>query len=196
MRGEVQARLEEAAARLFAERGYLATTVDDIVSAADVSKPALYRHFESKQHLHITMLAKHGEALAAAALGALAAAADLGPDEQIERMITAWFRHVEAHPFVLRLLFADTTGDPEIQAAHRAVQAKQRANDVVLIERFLPDLPAVEREPVAEIIRSSLCGLALWWKDHPEVDRSVLVTAMLRMLTGLRHAAPAADPAT
>jgi len=45
MRGEVQARLEEAAARLFAERGYLATTVDDIVSAADVSKPALYRHF-------------------------------------------------------------------------------------------------------------------------------------------------------
>ena len=43
---------EEAAAQLFAEQGYAATTVDQIVESATVSKPALYRHFESKKDLY------------------------------------------------------------------------------------------------------------------------------------------------
>ena len=40
--------IELAATRLFARRGFAATTVEDIVRAAGVTKPMLYRHFESK----------------------------------------------------------------------------------------------------------------------------------------------------
>lgn len=40
---ERRALIEDAAARLFAERGYGATTVEDIVAEAGVSKPMLYR---------------------------------------------------------------------------------------------------------------------------------------------------------
>ena len=40
-----------AAVRLFHERGYPATSVDDIGKAVDVSGPAIYRHFSSKEDL-------------------------------------------------------------------------------------------------------------------------------------------------
>ena len=51
--------IEAAAARLFAERGYGGTTLDDIASHAHVTKPMVYRHFESKKALYLALLARH-----------------------------------------------------------------------------------------------------------------------------------------
>ena len=50
-------RLEliEAAARLFAARGYYAVTVDDLGEALGISGPAVYRHFPSKQALLVAV---------------------------------------------------------------------------------------------------------------------------------------------
>ena len=43
--------LLEAAEVSFAERGFAATSLDDVAAAARVTKGALYHHFENKQHL-------------------------------------------------------------------------------------------------------------------------------------------------
>jgi AcrR family transcriptional regulator len=176
--------IEEAAARLFAERGYVATTVDDIVAAAGVSKPMLYRHFESKRELHMRLLEHRRDELAAAALDSL-----LGGDGDLEQrlpaMIDAWFAHVESHPHTSRILLQDATGDPDIEALQRELRGHQRAADVALIREFAPSLPEQEREPLGEIIRSSLAGLAIWWFEHPEVPRPVVVAAVLRVTRGV-----------
>lgn len=44
-------QLLEAAAALFAERGFHAVGIDDIGAAAGISGPGVYRHFSSKQAL-------------------------------------------------------------------------------------------------------------------------------------------------
>ena len=44
-------QLLEAAAALFAERGYHAVGIDDIGAAAGISGPGVYRHFPGKQAL-------------------------------------------------------------------------------------------------------------------------------------------------
>jgi len=46
-----RAALVAASQRLFAERGYAATTLEDICDAAEVALPTLFRYFETKAHL-------------------------------------------------------------------------------------------------------------------------------------------------
>jgi TetR/AcrR family transcriptional regulator len=52
----VRQRLLRAATRLFASRGYAATSIREIVEAAGVTKPAVYYHFESKEGLYRAIL--------------------------------------------------------------------------------------------------------------------------------------------
>ncbi len=181
---ERRARIEDEAARLFAQRGYEATTVDDIAAAVGVTKPILYRHFASKKGLHLFLLRRHREELANAALGSLAAASDHGIEERVRAMVAAWFAHLEANPYA-RMLFADTTGDPDVTQLLAELHDLQRAADVALLRELAPHIPQNELEPLGEIIRSSLSGLALWWVDHPEVQRETLVSAMVRTALGL-----------
>jgi AcrR family transcriptional regulator len=179
-----RAVIEGAAARLFAQRGYNATTVEDIVSEAGVSKPMLYRHFESKRELHMKLLERRRDELAAAALDVYIA----GEGHRHERLVAmaeAWFAHVEQHPETSRMLFQDAIGDPEIEALQRELRRRQRAADIALLRELAPGLPEAELEPLGEIIRSSLSGLALWWLEHPQVPREVVVAAIVRVTGGL-----------
>ena len=54
--GAVARHLARVAAKLFADRGYEATSVREIVEAAGVAKPTLYYHFQSKEGLASAVL--------------------------------------------------------------------------------------------------------------------------------------------
>jgi AcrR family transcriptional regulator len=56
-RAETRERIFRAALRLFAERGYLQTTVEDITEAADVGKGTFFNYFPTKEHV----LARYGQ---------------------------------------------------------------------------------------------------------------------------------------
>lgn len=48
--------LVTAAGRLFAEKGYERTTVDDVIGAVGISKPTFYSHFPSKETLAVKVI--------------------------------------------------------------------------------------------------------------------------------------------
>src|SRR5271170_2850734 len=53
-RTEIRERLFRSALQLFAERGYLETTVEDITEAADVGKGTFFNYFPTKEHVLAT----------------------------------------------------------------------------------------------------------------------------------------------
>jgi AcrR family transcriptional regulator len=181
---ERRALIEEAAARLFAQHGYARTTVDQIVAAAGVSKPMLYRHFESKRDLHVRLLERRRDELAAAPIASLLDT-DGSLVVRLEAMLDTWFAHVEQHPDSCRVLFQDITDDAELRELQQDLRARQRAADVALMREHYAPLPTEQLEPLGETIRASLTALALWWLDRPDVPRATVVAAMLRMLRGL-----------
>jgi AcrR family transcriptional regulator len=53
--------LLDCASRLFLERGYDATTVNDVIACAAISKGAFYHHFASKEALLEALAQRHAE---------------------------------------------------------------------------------------------------------------------------------------
>ena len=64
-KAERRAALLDAAARLFAERGFERVTLEDIGGAAGISGPAVYRHFPGKQAVLAAILLDASEGLLA-----------------------------------------------------------------------------------------------------------------------------------
>src|SRR5207244_10649160 len=92
------------------------------------------------------------------------------------RSIDAWFRYVETHPYAWRMLFADTSGDPDVAAVHREVAVQSRAALLPMLAQEEgteniagPDLEAMDM--AWEVFRAVLQGLAQWWYEHRHVPR-------------------------
>jgi AcrR family transcriptional regulator len=176
--------IEDAATELMAERGYAATTIEDVVRRAGVTKPILYRHFPSKQALAIALLERHRDELAAAPLDALIASEGRPFGERLQGMLEAWFAYVVGHPFV-RLLLHEASGDDQVAALVEELHGRQRAADIALLREFAPHIPEHELPALGELVRSALAGLGLYALDHPEVRPAEPIVAMRRMVEGL-----------
>jgi AcrR family transcriptional regulator len=175
--------IERAAAEVFAERGYHGASIDEICRRSGVTAPVLYDHFESKLALHRRLLERTRDELLE--LWRTHLAGDEPAEERIPRAIDAWAAYVQEHPYAPRMFFTETTGDPEVEAIHRQVQMQATAALGAIVgreaarARAAADLPA---EMAAEIMRSGLAGLAIWWSDHPEVAREEIVATALDVL--------------
>src|SRR2546421_13100240 len=59
-KAQTRAGLIDAAARVFARRGYHGTTVDDVAEEAGFTKGAFYSNFESKEDVFVELVADRG----------------------------------------------------------------------------------------------------------------------------------------
>jgi AcrR family transcriptional regulator len=180
---ERREQIEAEAAVVFAERGYHGATIDEICRRCGISAPVLYDHFPSKLALHRRLLEKTRDEL----LGMWRA--ELGGDEPTERRVAraidTWAAYVQAHPYVPRLFLAEPTGDAEAEAIHREVRGQsQAALGTILGEttRWAGAADPLANEMAAEVMRSGLAGLAIWWSDHPDVPREQIVATALNMM--------------
>jgi AcrR family transcriptional regulator len=114
-------QLFAVAIELFAQRGYRATTMDDIAEAAGVTKPLLYQHFSSKRALYLELVDSVAQDLLEAIQRAVREAE--GPRQQVELGFAAYFRLVVSHEAEFRLLYGrDHADDEELGRALRAVE--------------------------------------------------------------------------
>ena len=178
--------IEEAATELFAAHGYARAPMEEIARRSGVSVPVLYDHFASKRDLHGRLIERHLAEMRAVWGEHLTGSGP--PGERVHRAVDAWFAYVESHPFAWRMVFADTSGDPDVQALHTEIQAQSRLALIPL----LAELEGVEcvaggsdersLEMAVELLRSAIAGLALWWHDHRDIPREQVVDAVMNAL--------------
>jgi AcrR family transcriptional regulator len=173
----------ESAGRLFGEGGYARTSLDEIAAAAGVTKPILYRHFDSKKGLYLALLERHRDDLPRFFEGV---PADLPLEERVRAILEAWFDYVSEHGYAWRMIFRDSGGDAEIRDFRHGNQ--ERAREV--LAAFVASqkgVPEEQVEPLAEFLRAGGAGLALWSLDHPGVPRATLVGTAERVLAAIRE---------
>jgi AcrR family transcriptional regulator len=114
-------QLVAVALELFAQRGYRATTMDDIAEAAGVTKPLLYQHFSSKRALYLELVDSIARDVLVA-IGRAVMRAE-GPRQQVELGFAAYFGLVVSREPEFRLLYGrDHADDLELGRALRAVE--------------------------------------------------------------------------
>ncbi len=104
-RPERREQILEAATEAFARTGFRATSLDDIAVAAGVSRPILYRHFDSKAELYRGVLDRARLRLAAA----------VGGPDFTEASIDALLAAAAKDPSGFRLLFRHAALEPEFR---------------------------------------------------------------------------------
>jgi AcrR family transcriptional regulator len=141
-------QLIAVAVEVFGERGFHATSMDEVAEAAGVTKPVLYQHFPSKRALYRELLDDVDAQLVARLVEATASAAN--GRERVQQGFAAYFRFVTENRAGFRLLFgASVRSDAEFSVvAERAIERiAELIADLVEI-----DAPAGHRRVLAHAI--------------------------------------------
>ena len=175
----------EAAATVFAERGYRGASQSQIARRAGVAKSLLYQHFASKQELYAELMGRE-----ASSLGSYLREAAFRSDEPEDRMrlfVVAFFTYLDQRPIATRLLFRDADSDPVIARAELAARAELVGVVVDLLRSdgdFLAGDPDRDRATsvFSELVLTSLNGVAAWARTRPQATQDELVQRSMQLL--------------
>jgi AcrR family transcriptional regulator len=191
-KSQTRERLIDAAAQVFADRGFEAATLDEVAAAAGYTKGAVYSNFESKTDLFIALIerrievqsAKHARRIEGLDLQAMARgmsdAADTETDSDKRWVVLA----VEFWLHAMRDERARLLMSEQYERA-RTVSAEL----IVSIYEKTGQKPPFEPRDLAIVIEALSVGLAFQAALDPEHVRISLQAEVLAMVLGF----PASD---
>jgi AcrR family transcriptional regulator len=168
----------EAALRTFAANGYDGAAMDEIASAAGISKAVVYDHVASKRDLYTQLLHAIRDEIERTVEDALRAPGVNG-EERVVAVVDAIYRYVEEHPQASRLLVLELQG-ASVSAIGRELDARltdHLATTLGSDPSLFGGHPDRERQLVilAELFKSAVLGLTNWWYRTPDAARVDLV---------------------
>ncbi|WP_448059278.1 TetR/AcrR family transcriptional regulator [Cellulomonas hominis] len=99
-------QLLDVSRRLFAEKGFDGTSVEEIAARAEVSKPVVYEHFGGKEGVYAVVVDRETQALTNALTSALAERGH--PRALVERSALALLTYIETSEDGFRILVRDS----------------------------------------------------------------------------------------
>src|SRR5947209_16063232 len=158
----------EAAAKLFAQRGFGGTNLQDIADSLGISRPALYYYFKSKEEILASLVEEVSVFLGHQATE-LASKADFNPSETLRQMVFNHAKWLLEHGIEFRVV---DRSEHDLPAATRRTHDKAKR---ALLDNFTR---TIERgielghfRPVdATVTAFSLIGMCNWtaWWFVPE----------------------------
>jgi AcrR family transcriptional regulator len=180
-RGLVENEIYEHAARLFAQRGFAGTSLQDIATSLGITRPALYYYFKSKDEI-LAKLVKEITETAAVELTAIADARDVPPSERLRRLVRESTSRIAAHPERFQLLLKSESELSDEAAQHHVAgkQATLAAFALVMTDGIgTGEFRAIEAQTAALGI-IGLCNWVAWWYQ-PGTDAGAMVDTLADM---------------
>src|SRR5229473_113377 len=191
---EIRERLFRAALELFAQKGFLETTVEDITEAADVGKGTFFNYFPSKDHI----LLAFGEMQLCKLEAAIEMARRTGESmpDFLRSLGVRMTQEPTRNPAIIRALLQGYLSTTPVRAAMMDMQKRVHGLHTQMIHlgqdrgEIRSDLPAAE---IANVFRQTIFGTLLIWSLYGDATLHERIEAAFNILwTGLapRQSAP------
>ncbi len=168
--------IRDAALKLFAERGYEATTTTEIGAAVGIRGPSLYKHVSSKQDLLVAIMLDAMDVLHD--VHALAVA---GVDDVADRLRRAVEAHVRFHTRHRLEAFVGNREIRSLDEVNRAAVVARRSSYERLIRGLIEEGVAASRFHVASVKLASYAlldlgmGVAAWYREDGDLSEDEIV---------------------
>jgi AcrR family transcriptional regulator len=172
---------------LFAQRGFEATSIEEIAARAGVSKPVVYEHFRSKEGLYAVVVDREMQLL----LGHFASAlGDPGsPRDLLERAALVLLDYIESDTDGFRVLTRDapltSSGGPYSSLLSQVAGKVEHILGREFDDRGFPS-------GLAALYSQALVGMVAlvgqWWLDDRSLDKQELAAHLVNLAyNGLSH---------
>ncbi|HEX5403751.1 MAG TPA: TetR/AcrR family transcriptional regulator [Pseudonocardiaceae bacterium] len=184
-RADRERQMMSVAEEVFAERGYVAASMDEIAERVGVSKPMLYEYFGSKEGLLVACIRQaRAELLRVTSQAAVDA---VNPEDMLRNGLVAYFQFISDHRRSWALLCSETavvgpSATEEIEAV------RQQQTDLIssTMALYVPQ-PPLDLTAGAEVIVGGCERLALWCQRHPETSPADAAELVMRLIwSGMR----------
>jgi TetR/AcrR family transcriptional regulator len=171
------------AAALFADRGYVATSMNDIAAACGVSKAGLYHYWRDKRELLFQITAGHVARLEQFVAEVLADEAAAEPEARLRALILRFVRGYADARHEHRVLTEDVRFlEPQEQAR---VTAAQRRVVAAFADAIAAVRPALARDDLDRPLAMLLFGMINWMFTWLRPDGSLTHEQMAPLVADL-----------
>ncbi len=191
---EKSVEIEEVIARLFAYRGYQATSMREIARELGMNPSSLYHYFSSKEEILFKLM---NEAMGAALVTLDAICREpLPPRERLEKVLNFYIRYYAGDQERLVLLVNEMNSLTE---EHRLLLAEKQRKYVTLISSILEELSGWGelKDLDATIAAFAFFGMVhytiKWYHRDGPVDLDRLAQNFVEIFTGGVLAGPGTD---
>jgi AcrR family transcriptional regulator len=179
-RAERERQMIAVAEEIFAERGYQATSMDEVAERVGVSKPMIYEYFGSKEGLLVACIRAARAELLSVTLASVEGVESA--EEALRRGLTAFFEFIDSHRRSWKLIQAEASvAGQSAMDEIEAVRQQQTAVNATLFASFLPAVPHADLEAYGEIVVGACERLASWYvlRDMSSADAAELVMRLV-----------------
>jgi len=181
-----RAQLIDVGRGVFAERGYEATTAEELASRANVSKPVLYEHFGGKEGLYAVVVDREIETVVARISEAIESGS---PRERLEKAIAAFLRYVREEPRGFAILCHNSPIALRGGGLSSLLSTVAERVGDVFTEMFKGAGYSPKAAPIyAQALIGMVTFVGQWWTEakSPSVDNVASHLSALAWM-GLRH---------
>ena len=173
-------QLLEIGRSLFAEKGFDATSVEEIAQRAGVSKPVVYEHFGGKEGLYAVVVDREMSALLDTITGALTSTGH--PRELLEKAAFALLDYVEKSSDGFRILVRDSpvassTGSFASLLSDAATQVEH-----IMVNQFRARGFDTKHAPMyAQLLVGMVALTGQWWLDARKPKKSDVAAHLVNL---------------